>query len=620
MMNGAKTVGMIAAGIFLMYGERALAQPSGGPYGPVGRTYVIPADAAHVYYAAPDGRASADGRSADSPTSIEAAVSRAVSGDAIILRGGVYRTGNLVFNQRITLQPYRNERPVFKGTRIADKWEPLRGGLWRIKWDALFPLAPQPWWVKRNNIRSTPVYRFNNDMVFVDGERLETRGYPAELNEHSFCVDYKEGYIYIGCNPKDHTVEITAYDNALTRTTGKVNGRTSDGLGPIIRGIVFTQYAYRAIEIEGHDPEGISPEAEHGKDVVGTVIEDCTFSYCSRVAAYLRGDGMVIRRNLVTDTGTEGLFILASNDVLLEKNIVTRNNETGIQGYFATAIKIFNQCYRVTCRDNLIIDNPNSSGIWYDVGNVNAVVVDNWIEHTDNGFFLEISKGALCAGNLFVDCGTGTKVLNSSDAKIYLNTYINSRAAFDRDLRGDKADHFGWHPSTGPGVEERDGYEFGNNLLVAYTGFASPMFHAGQQRGLDKRLTKPMFKYLNHNVYVWGRAGSPPERPSSYPMGDEGVVSHGPALIEWAPVAGDEKTRSRSFDTLDDFRLLGLGFEADSQAFVKYDGPLFKSRMLGDYTLMKAFVEKIKAAPLPPHIAKLLPDNDRDAVPVGAFH
>ncbi len=613
-----------SVGIFSMLGvlmwcpPECWGAPSGGPYGPIGQKYEIPTDAGRVFYVSPDGHHGADGLDIDRPISLEAAIRNAETGDVIILRGGVYRTGDLHFNQGITLQPYLEEAPVLKGSRVATDWESLPGRLWRTRWESLFPLAPQPWWVGRRYLRNTPAYMFNNDMVFIDGKLLETRGYPAELDENSFCIDYDEGYVYIGSDPQDHMVEITAFDNALTRTIEEINGRAPDTKGPVIRGITFTQYAYRAIEIEGYDPEGLSPEESHGNDVIGTVLEHCTISYCSRVAAYLRGDHMVIRHNLISDTATEGLFILASDDVLLEKNIVTRNNEEGLQGYYATAVKIFNQCYRVICRDNLIIDNKDSCGIWYDVGNVDGVVVGNWIENTDNGFFFEISKGIVCAGNVFVNCGTGTKVLNSSGAKVYQNTYVNSRAAFDRDTRGDGNDHFGWHPSTGPGVEERHGHEFGNNLLVAYPDFRSPMFHVGQHRDLAERLTEPMFDYSDHNVYVWGRACSPPDRPSAYAlcrMDDQ----RGPDLIDWAPVAGEGDERSRRFETLADFQALGLGFEQGSSAFLAYDGPLFQGRMLGNYRVYSSFLQQVDVGPLPDEVTAVMPGIDPQAAIPGAF-
>src|SRR3954468_8174384 len=86
----------------------ACAQPSGGPYGPVDQRYEVP-KAAHVYYVAPDGKADSTGMSLDQPTTLEAAIDHVVTEDAIILRGGVYRTGGLVLNQGVTVQPYAEE-------------------------------------------------------------------------------------------------------------------------------------------------------------------------------------------------------------------------------------------------------------------------------------------------------------------------------------------------------------------------------------------------------------------------------------------------------------------------------------------------------------------------------
>ena len=50
------------------------------------------------------------------------------------MRGGTYRTGGLRLNQGITLQPYADERPVLKGTRVATEWEALRNNVWRTSW------------------------------------------------------------------------------------------------------------------------------------------------------------------------------------------------------------------------------------------------------------------------------------------------------------------------------------------------------------------------------------------------------------------------------------------------------------------------------------------------------
>jgi hypothetical protein len=226
-----------------------LAQPSGGPYGPNAQTYEVPGGAAHVYYVAPDGSADSTGTSLDAPTTLESAITRVVTGDAIILRGGTYRAGGLVLNQGVSIQPYRDEKPVIKGTRVAAEWTSLREGIWRTKWETLFPSEPLGWWRREREGMRTPLHRFNNDMLFVDGVAFRSAGWEGELDDSSYYMDYEAGYVYIRIDPTGKLVEITAHDSALVCTPKEVHGKKADNKGPAIRGITFTQYAYRAQEV-----------------------------------------------------------------------------------------------------------------------------------------------------------------------------------------------------------------------------------------------------------------------------------------------------------------------------------------------------------------------------------
>jgi parallel beta-helix repeat protein len=579
----------------------ATAQPSGGPYGPIRQTYKLPTGAGKIYYVAPDGQAEASGVTIAKPTTLEAAIERVKTGDAIILLGGIYRTGNLIFNQGITIQPYADEQPVLKGTYVADKWENLGNGLWTTKWLRLFPSKPDDWWRRYREGKKTPLYRFNNDMVFVDGKFLQAVGWEGEVDESTFYIDYDARVVYIGVDPTDKLVEITAFDVALLRTTGDIHGKKSDHKGPKIRGITFTQYAYRALEVEGKYPEGLSNEADHGKDVVGTTLENCTISYCSRVASYLKGDSLTIRHCRVSDTSTEGIYIISSNDVLLEKNIFTRNNIEHITGYYPAAVKIFNQCYRVTCQDNLVIDLPYSNGIWYDVGNVDGRFLNNWVEGvgnihsqfsieqpwpSDNGFFFEISKGAICSGNVFVNCDHGLWVLNSSDVHIYNNTFVNSTACIARNARSAAGDHFGWHPSTGPDVDERDGHIFINNLLTGDKGFNRLLLYVWQPASLCERVNNSQLKQLDYNVYV--RASDKSDNP----------------IVLWSP----EKNENcqLTFKSLEGFQRQHPEFSAHSRFFPDYNGPLFKSSELGNFQLLPDFPALDVGTRLPSEVSKLL--------------
>ena len=584
----------------------ARPQPSGGPYGPIDQRYEIP-KAPHVYFVAPAGTSDSQGTAPDRPTTIEAAMERVVTGDAIVMRGGTYRTGGLVLNQGITIQPYLDERPVLKGTRVATKWEALRDNVWRTAWPTLFPAAPLGWWQRNREGMRTPLHRFNNDMVFVDGEMLKSAGWEGELDAHSFYVDYKNGYVYIGVDPTHRLVEITAFDSAVVRTSGAAHGKTSDRKGPAIRGITFTQYAYRALEVEGKkhftvadeptdEPVGPSDPATFGKEVIGTALENVTISYCSRVAGYFRGDGLVIRNSLVSDTGTEGIYVIGSSDVLLEKNIVRRNNNRQITGYYPAAVKIFNQTRRVTCRDNLVIEQPYSNGIWYDVGNRDGVFVNNWIEGTMDGFFFEISRGVTVAGNVFVRCDKGVRILNAADARIYNNTFFDTRAAFERNERSATGDHFGWHPATGPDVDQREGHVFVNNLLVASAAYRRPLLQFEQPASLCSKLARPQATQVSGNVYVRARGAD------SLP------------LVIWSPVA-NESCVAR-FASLEEIRRQLPDFDSGGRELDRTPASVFKSPDLGRYELL----EDLDAGEgIPVDIRKLLGWSQEDSRTVGAY-
>ena len=588
-----------AAGLFLLPVLGLLSQPSGGPYGPVTRNYTVPADAQNVFYVSPDGDPNASGHNLDCPTTFAKAIASSDSGDAIILRGGVYRTGSIIFNQAITIQPYAGENPILKGTEIATNWEKQDNGLWRCSWEKLFPAEPASWWRRHRHGQTTPLYWFNNDMVFFDGRLLRPVGWEGEIGWDSYYVDYKNAHVYIGRNPDKHLVEITAHDNALTRTITEVHGKSPDAKGPSISGITFTQYAYRALEFEGTEAEGPADPASYGKGVLGTLLENLTISYCSRVAAYLRGDGLVIRNCLISDTETEGLFILSSSDVLLERNIIRRNNVQNMKGYYPAAVKIFNQSHRVICRDNLVLDNPNSSGIWYDVGNLDGQFFNNWIEDASDGFFFEISDGAIVAGNVFVNCEKGVRSLNSANVEVYHNTFVNSMASFERTERSPVGDLFGWHSSSGPPVDERDGHILFNNLFVADETYHRVLVNTQQTNVLCGKLRQSQMRQMDYNVYV--RRGAHPGEPS----------------YGWSPSENDN-CRS-DLVTLEDFRALGTGFSKHSVEWQDFAGQVLQSIRLRNFHLLPDFPGVSAAGPLKAEVREAIGRTAFDTLYPGAF-
>jgi parallel beta-helix repeat protein len=589
------------------------AQPSGGPYGPIDQRYEIP-NSGHIYYVSPDGKKDAAGVSLGEPTTIEAAMERVETGDAIVLRGGVYRTGDLVLNQGITIQPYGDEHPILKGTQVATQWEALPNNVWRTPWSSLFPAQPLPWWRRSREGMKTPLYRFNNDMVFLDGELLVSKGWEGELDPHSYYVDYKNGFVYIGANPTDHLVEITAHDSALVRVASPAHGKVSDGKGPVIRGITFTQYAYRALEIEGkkhftsadeitNEPVGLSDPATYGKEVRNTLIENVTISYCSRVAGYFRGDGLIIRNSLISDTSTEGIYVIGSSDVLLEKNIIRRNNIKHLTGYFPSAVKIFNQTYRVTFRDNLILEQPYSNGVWFDVGNRDGVIVDNWVDSALDGIFIEISRGATIAGNVVVNSNRGLHVLNSADVRAYNNTFVNARVTFERTERVAAGDVFDWHATTGPSPEQREGHVFVNNLMAVTEPVHYSLLEFVQSPALCGKLLHPQAKQVDSNLYLRAPA-------------TEGSAAQ-PPLIIYAP--STEEKCSTSFATLADFHRFIPEFEKNGVQIDQTPRSILQGPDLGHYEVRSLPNNLPPADVIPVDVRSLLGWSESESGTRGAF-
>ncbi len=596
----------------LATGNLATSQPSGGPYGPIHKTYELPKVSGKIIYVSPEGNASAGGEDISQPTTIESAVKKGSTGDAIILRGGVYRTGELVFNQGLTFQPYKNEQPLLKGTKIADKWQKTGDKTWKTKWETLFPANPEDWWRREREEKFTPLHRFNDDIVFIDGRFLQSAGAIGELDGNTFFVDYEKKEIYIAIDPTNKLVEITAWSGAIHRVFHDVKGKKNDGIGPVIRGINFTQYADSTIFVECVDPVGIKKESEIGKEVQGTLIENCDISYCSRIATFLMGDKTTVRNCKISHTSREGIYVVGSADVLLEKNIIARNNIENITGCYPAGVKIFNQCYRCVCRDNLVTDMPNSNGIWYDVGNVDGRFINNWIENvggiepvatksvwpSQNGFFFEISKGAICAGNVFVNCDHGILALNSSNVEIYQNTFVNSMVCIARDTRSAQGDHFGFHPSTGPDVHERHGHIFINNLLTADANFNRPLLLVWQSASLCSKLNESPMKQFDNNVYVHDYAG---------------VYE---TLAFWGPFANEQC--QAEVKSIGDLQRVSNA-ESNSRYFKTRHMPMFKSATLGNYQLIDGFPGSAVATGIPENVKKLIGRTAGTKNYVGAY-
>jgi len=275
-------------------------------------------------------------------------------------------------------------------------------------------------------------------------------------------------------------------------------------------------------------------------------------------------------------------------------------------------VKIFNQSHRVTCRNNLIIDLPNSNGVWYDVGNVDGVFVNNRLQNVGvevglansrnfwpfSGFFFEISKGVVCAGNVFANCGNGIMILNSCKAEIYQNTFYNSAVSIGRTERSAVGDHFGWHPSTGPDVDERKEHVFVNNLIVVDKLYQRPLMNVWQSPVLCKKLKDSPLKEMDYNVFI--------TNPNTKTV-----------MVWGLPL--DSTRCTQTLESLVSMQKVFKGSSVHSKVIVNRNLSIFKSAELTNLELLPEFSDLKTGAVLPEKIKSLIGQPAGTAPYIGAY-
>ncbi|GAP68929.1 hypothetical protein BA6E_10671 [Bacteroidales bacterium 6E] len=190
----------------------------------------------------------------------------------------------------------------------------------------------------------------------------------------------------------------------------------------------------------------------------------------------------------------------------------------------------------------------------------------------------------------------GIHILNSCDVKVYQNTFVNSTATFARSERSAQGDHFGWHPSSGPDVDERDGHIFVNNLMYGEAGFHRPHLFVWQRDFLCERLDEPQFDELDHNVYALASRGDSP-------------------LILWSPL----KVQGCIAEMNSPVNLNQLlpKFSGNSKLYQGYN--VFQSLELKRLSLLESFPGNGHASKMPESISKILNRPKKDNPYIGAF-
>lgn len=535
-------------------------------------SYPIPDEA---YFVSPDGSDTNPG-SQDFPWStLRKAINSAPPNSTIVVREGTYREGDLKLNKKLTLQPYPHEKVWIKGSLNVRDWV-REGKLWRKdNWNYQFAPITNPKYIDP----AYPIAAYK-DMVFVNGDSYKQVMSKAEVTPGKFYADYSNDKLYIANEPSDKTIEATAFGRGLLIQ--------KDASGSVVRGIGFSHYAEQPISMT--------------KKPSDVTLENNTFAWNAVMGVNVyEGADIVVRGNTFSYNGRLGLHGTKVDRILLENNTLVQNNVENFALNWDAAGAKFVRVNSLILRDN-IVDNNNSTGLWVDVSSTNATIVRNIARNNQrDGIFFELSHKAIIASNLVVgNARRGINVIDSSSAKVYNNTVVNSPININV-LETRRTNTNAREAAAGVTWETKDNV-IKNNILLNPKGAVGEKGNSFLLSALNDTNTDndQMVTELNSNAYY--------RTSSSVPRY---VIRYRPRK-RLAGMAGNFKTVSTFASS--------TGFEKNALAIDNVGtNPLFIDEAKGDYRLKSNSPISGRGEPLPADIANAIGVEAGAKVDLGAL-
>lgn len=392
---------------------------------------------AAVYVVSPAGDDAAGGNAEHPLRTISEAAERAMPGDVVLVRAGVYRERVSPSRGGEAGKPitYRAEKLGSVFVRGSELWSPdwirhKAGVCYAVPDEAFFndrvyldsgnpfrvELASTPY--GRNGKQEKLRFDYGNpDLVYtcgqviVNGKLFTQAPFLSEVESRAdtWTYDQKTGRIYVNfgdLKPFEQTVEITA--------RRRIFAPHIRGLGHIVvEGFIFEHCGNQYPTNFWNTPIWAQAGAVGLRGGHHWVIRDNVVRYANTVAIdigasgnnneknretsesiSLAGQDNLIERNYIIDNGAAGIVGLGSTRMVIRDNVILRNNTLGFIGnkrYEHAGIK----CHDVRdglIEHNYIADNPLNDGVWLDNRFPGTRVTRNVIVNNgQKGIFLEMS-------------------------------------------------------------------------------------------------------------------------------------------------------------------------------------------------------------------------------------
>ncbi|HSH56120.1 MAG TPA: right-handed parallel beta-helix repeat-containing protein [Candidatus Limnocylindrales bacterium] len=413
-----------AGGNAVKFGDAATCTPpptgTATPGAKLPITYDIASLAGTERYVATNGSDTTGNGSVGAPyATVSKAVSAAAAGDSIVIRGGIYRQGNISVGSTkpVRIITYPGETPTFNGAQsFASGW--VTEGSYKYH-----AYTPQPVtdgsgisFTSGQNLTGDGVGKYP-DQAWIGGTALKQVTAKSSVAASKFWVDQSNKRIYmLATDVNKGNIEVSQKDVFLT----------AQAPGTILEGIKITRFSNTA-------------------------------SDAGVVKFLATADRSVIRNVEISDSAFMAVFIGGSSDLhdssRIERSTITSANWMGVNATYTDrlvldGVKIFNlnpfdefktspqsgglktSRTRYTVVKNSDISNNRSHGLWFDQSNVDMDVANNIIaNNTGTSLFFEISDDLLLINNYIKATGSAqaVKLAGSSGLKLVNNTIVGGR-------------------------------------------------------------------------------------------------------------------------------------------------------------------------------------------------
>lgn len=432
------------------------ARPTRGSAAVGTADYAVPASGAVIV--STSGSDSGSGTLASPLRTVAAAVSKATSGDTVVIRGGTYNESvSVPASKSITIQAYPHEAVWFDGSKRVTAWT-KSGSTWTTPW-SFFPssvidgIADNPGYV---DSAAPLAARF--DQVFVNGAQLTQVAKASQVTAGTFAVDSSAGTVTIGSDPSGQEVRVSNLSQALAVLSPNST----------VRGFGVRRYASQQVSIGAVRLAGANVTARN------LVVEDSAWIGLNNSAA-----GGTLDHLTVVRSGLLGIGVNAGYGFALTNSVVDDNNSSHFKAApVAGGFKI-TRSRGVTVTNNQVNDNW-TTGIWFDESCYDIVVAGNTATgNTTANVELELSQKAIVADNVLTGGKAPVYILNTGDVRVWNNSigastvfgikiHQDSRLASDLSVPG----HDKQRPVPDPTVPwvTKD-IDVENNAFGAGTGF-----------------------------------------------------------------------------------------------------------------------------------------------------